>query len=221
MTKSYLVRSASPAEADGGNAVWNSADVLQINQFHKRSGSHRPYAYARLLCDDQSLRLRFDVDDDYAVSRATKYQQQVSQDSCVEFFVQPQRSSAYFNFELNCGGTMLLYFIEDPTPTPTGFAKYTPVPEIAASQVIVSHSMPPVVWPESTDPTSWWVICVIPIALFEAYLGPIEIKPGDRWRANFFKCAADSQHPHWASWTEIGEQLNFHQPQYFGDLIFE
>ena len=37
---------------------------------------------------------------------------------------------------------------------------------------------------------------------------------------NFFKCADDSSHPHWASWAPIGEALNFHQPQYFAPLRF-
>ena len=116
---------------------------------------------------------------------------------------------------------MLLYFIEDSSLTPTGLAKYTPVPEKAASLVSTAHSMPPMVQPERTEPTSWWLTCRIPFELLEAYVGPIEIKGQDRWRTNFFKCASDSRHPHWASWNAIGQELNFHQPRHFGDLIFE
>src|SRR5258708_3044160 len=128
MTKSYTVRTVASSGAKAGDAHWNSADVLQIDQFHPESGLHRPRVFARLLRDQRSLLLGFEVEDDYAVSRATQYQEQVSRDSCVEFFVKPLPGSGYFNFELNCGGTMLLYYIEDPTRTPNGLAKYTPVP---------------------------------------------------------------------------------------------
>jgi len=43
---------------------------------------------------------------------------------------------------------------------------------------------------------------------------------GTEWRANCFKCADETSHPHWASWAPIGEALNFHQPQYFGVFHF-
>ena len=44
---------------------------------------------------------------------------------------------------------------------------------------------------------------------------------GERWRANFFKCAENSKHPHWASWSPIGPILKFHQPNRFGELYFK
>jgi hypothetical protein len=221
MTKSYTVHSVSSPDSDPEKIDWQSATSLQIDQFHPRSAAHRPRASATLLRTSRSFLLRFDVKDDFAVSRATQYQDQVSQDSCVEFFVQPPRGGGYFNFEFNCGGTMLLYYIEDPTLTPTGLAKYTPVPAEAAAGVRVFHSMPSLVVPELTEPTAWWLTCHIPFEIMEAYTGPVAINRGDRWRANFFKCAANSLHPHWASWNAIGEALNFHQPLRFGDLVFE
>jgi hypothetical protein len=51
------------------------------------------------------------------------------------------------------------------------------------------------------------------------YCGPLALADGQRWRANCFKCADQSSHPHWASWAPIGEVLNFHQPASFG--VFE
>jgi hypothetical protein len=218
MPSSYVVCEVPPV---GEDVDWSQANVLQVDQFHSTSGLHRPRTYVRLLHDLRSFLLRFDVENDYAVSRATKYQDNVSRDSCVEFFVQPPSGNAYFNLELNCGGTMLLYFIEDPSRKDSGFAKYTPLPEDEASLVSIAHSMPSMVWPARAEPTSWWLTCRIPFQLFEAYVDPIKIKRGDRWRANFFKCASESRHPHWASWNAIGEVLNFHQPQCFGDLVFE
>ena len=41
------------------------------------------------------------------------------------------------------------------------------------------------------------------------------------WFDTFFKCADESSHPHWASWSPLGAELNFHTPEYFQELYFE
>jgi len=40
-------------------------------------------------------------------------------------------------------------------------------------------------------------------------------------RGNFYKCAEDNSHPHWASWASMGGELNFHLPDRFGWFSFE
>jgi hypothetical protein len=66
----------------------------------------------------------------------------------------------------------------------------------------------------------WWLQYFVPLALFERYVGPIGDPAGQRWRANFYKCGDQTARPHWASWAPIGEALNFHQPDKFGELVF-
>ena len=39
------------------------------------------------------------------------------------------------------------------------------------------------------------------------------------WRMGLFKCADDSPNPHWGAWADIGERLDFHQPDKFGSLL--
>jgi len=53
---------------------------------------------------------------------------------------------------MNCGGTLLLYYIEDPTRTPDGFVKYTKVEERHLAEMKVYHSLPKTVDPEITSP---------------------------------------------------------------------
>ena len=55
----------------------------------------------------------------------------------------------------------------------------------------------------------------------EQYVGRLCNLPGQTWRGNFYKCADRSSHPHWASWSPLGEPLNFHTPQFFGPLRLE
>ena len=49
-------------------------------------------------------------------------------------------------------------------------------------------------------------------------------KPGTgvSWRANFYKCADKTSHPHWLTWAEIDyPNPKFHLPDFFGRLDFE
>jgi hypothetical protein len=59
------------------------------------------------------------------------------------------------------------------------------------------------------------------MALFEGFTGPLEGLSGWTWRANFYRCADDSSHPHWGYWAKIGDRLDFHQPDRVGGIIFE
>ncbi|HEV7298913.1 MAG TPA: carbohydrate-binding family 9-like protein [Tepidisphaeraceae bacterium] len=224
--KTYTVKSVPPGLLDEFNwdgSVWGAAEVANIDQFHARSSDHHPRTRVRVMHDGRSIFLKFKVDDRYVLSRATEYGGRVWEDSCVEFFVQPVAGKGYFNFEINAGGTLLVRYIEDPTRLPdgSGLAKQTPVSPELAERVSISRSLPRTVWPEMVEPTKWWIGCLIPLPVLEAYAGDLGNLSGQRWRANFYKCADASSHPHWASWSPIGEELNIHQPRYFGEVMFE
>jgi len=216
----YPASGTAPLNAPWESPLWQQAEEAQIDRFHAASTSHRPVTVARLLYDAANLYLRFRVEDCYVVAKHTRFQDPVWRDSCVEFFVQPRPSNGYFNFEVNCGGTLLSCYIEDPTRTPEGFAKFTRLGPDQGERIRIVHSMPSTVVPEQRGPVEWHIGCQIPLAVLEAYAGPLGPLEGQTWRGNFFKCADDSSHPHWASWAPIGEALNFHKPDCFAPLRF-
>jgi hypothetical protein len=220
----YVVKRTviAPAPRDEwASQRWAAANTLEVNQFHPRSSDHRPRTQAKLLHDDAHLYVLFRVQDRYVRCVHTTYQSFVSRDSCVEFFLQPDPERGYFNFEVNCGGTMLLYYIEDPTRTETAlFRKYTPVPKELAETVRIWHSVPTRVDPEISKPVDWTLGCAIPFSLFEPFVGAAGAQTAHGWRGNFFKCGDETSHPHWASWSPIGEILRFHQPECFGAISF-
>jgi hypothetical protein len=161
------------------------------------------------------------VSDRYVICRRTQPQDPVCKDSCAECFLQPKPDLGYFNFELNCGGAMLLYYITDPTRINGGIKGFVPVAEPLMKTIQIFHSMPRRISEEIDRPTDWTVEYFVPNGVFEAYVGPLGT-PGERkWRGNFYKCADESSHPHWGSWAPIGPVLNFHVPEFFGDLRFE
>ena len=199
---------------------FSRAEVGRIEQVRPESSDHRPEVTFRVLGDGDSLYVRFDVKDRYVRSVQTAYQAPVCTDSCVEFFVQPKAGAGYFNFEVNAGGALLLFYVEDPTRTENGFKRFTQVPAEWGRRVTVRSSMPAVVDPEIAGPQSWHVTYRVPLALFENYVGPVARGGGAAWRANFYKCGDKTSHPHWLSWSPVSA-LNFHLPPCFGELILE
>jgi len=215
-------RAAEPPALDGdwNGTVWSGAATGEIAYYRPWSSDHRPVTCYRVLYDAAWVYVLFRVEDRYVRSVHTGFNGPVCRDSCTEFFVEPRPDKGYFNFEVNCGGTMLCYYIEDPTLTADGFVKYAPLTPEEGARVRVYHSMPEVVEPEVAEPTTWVNEIHIPLAMLEGRVGPLGDPAGQEWRANFYKCGDETSHPHWATWAPI-EGRSFHQPRYFGRLRFE
>lgn len=199
---------------------WADAEALEVSHFHARSSDHRPRVHARMLWSEAGLHGIFHVEDRYVIGRHLGYQAPVYQDSCVEFFVQPKPSRGYMNFEMNCCGALLTQYIEDPTRTPEGFARFTRVPEPLGRRVEIHSTLAGPIEPEIEENLEWTLSFRIPLCVLEAYVGPLGDLAGQVWRANFNKCADRSSHPHWATWAPMGEALEFHAPALFGLLWF-
>jgi hypothetical protein len=210
--------SPPPLTADWDSGAWQTANTLEIRNFLPQSSAHRPVTAARLLYDAAGVHGIFFVKDRYVRCVGSGYFADVWKDSCVEFFVQPKLNNGYFNFEFNCGGAHLCNHIMDWTRTSQGFKSCVKIPPALGRQVAIQSSLPPIVDPEIADPIDWTLQFFIPFAIFESFLGPVRPLGGEVWRGNFFKCAEEISHPHWAAWSAVDE-FNFHLPRCFGNLI--
>ena len=219
----YVIRKTAaptPLDANWESAAWQNAETLEVKHFRPEGSDHRPRILARLLHDERAIHGIFRVHDCYVRCVRTEYHSEVWKDSCVEFFAEPKPGRGYFNFEFNCGGAFLCNHIVDPTRTADGFKQFTKVPAEISRLIQTRASLPRVVDPEITEPVTWTLQFFIPLSLLENYVGPLGKVSGQIWRGNFFKCAEDNSHPHWAAWSPVDE-LNFHLPRCFGALHFE
>jgi hypothetical protein len=219
----YVIQSTTAAPnlfGEFDDPSWTKAGIIEVSHFHPAGSDHKPVVRCRVLHDASHLYFLWEVKDQYVLCKHTEYLQDVWRDSCVEFFVQPKADKGYFNFEINCGGAMLCYYIEDPTRTPAGFVKFTKIPAELGQGVRRFPTMPQTVVPERVDPVTWRMGYAIPLSLLEHFVGKLGPLAGQSWRGNFYKCADDCSHPHWGSWASIGTELNFHQPKKFGILEF-
>lgn len=220
MYKKYKLARASESpklEGDWDGQIWDNVEAIDIKHYMGDEPEHKPRTQARLLYDDDFIYVIFRVEDKYVRAVARNYHDSVYQDSCVEFFFSPgeDTSIGYFNIETNCGGTMLFHYQSVP-------GAKVPVSESDCDKVNIFHSEPKIVEPEKKQPTVWLVEYRVPIDVLEKYCSSVtRPRPGICWRANFYKCADKTSHPHWLTWSVIDNpQPNFHLPQFFGTLEF-
>jgi hypothetical protein len=218
----YTVARAGAAlrlEAQWQDPVWELAKTLEIEHFRPESSDHHPRTSARLLYSERGIYGIFRVQDRYVRCLRTEYHAPVWKDSCVEFFAQPKPDRGYFNFEFNCGGAFLCCHIINSEREGDWFKEFVKVPAGIGQSIRAHASLPPRIEPEITEPVVWTLSFFVPFTLIEHYAGPLGSLPGQVWRGNFFKCAEENSHPHWASWSPVDE-FNFHRPICFGSLIF-
>lgn len=204
-------------DGDWEKRQWQPVRDLSVGHFMGSRPRHFPEVRVRLQYDLQAIYVIFKVVDRYVRAIAQNYQDPVFHDSCVEFFFTPAAdiNCGYFNLEINCGGTALFHFQEKAN---------TAVKQVSEShfrQMTIAHSMPKIVSPEVTEAVVWTLEYRLPFDILANYVTKPAAKAGDRWRANFFKCADHSSHPHWLTWAPVDFPTpRFHLPQYFGTLLF-
>ena len=205
------------------NAVWDKLpwtgiEPLQIKHYMGDKPEHFPFTQAKMAYDNAAVYIIFRVEDRYVKALADKNQGPVYLDSCVEFFFSPENDikEGYFNLEMNCGGTMLFHHQMEPRTS------QTLISEAHIQQVEVAHTLPEIVDPEIETDTTWIVEYRIPFSVLSNYHSFPSPEAGTVWRANFYKCADETSHPHWLTWAPVDfPKPNFHLPQYFGILEFQ
>lgn len=145
--------------------------------------------------------------------RAVNYENnsRVHQDSCVEFFVEPDGKLPYYNFEFNCIGT-----IHAACRTDRNNGILLSDEKLDRVRRYASCGTRP--FNELEGMFSWNLLVAIPLDLMGIeYNGkPIEM------RGNFYKCADATAAPHFLSWSPIDTpEPDFHRPEFFAPIILD
>jgi len=197
---------------------WKAIPSELIRNYMGERPGHFPKTEVKIAYDDMAIYVMFRVEDRYVQAAAAKHQDPVCGDSCVEFFFTPGSdvSRGYFNLEMNCGGTMLFHF------HPGSKSGRIEIPGGDCDEIAITHSLPRMVDPEIQESVTWTVSYSVPIAMLSRYCQVRRPQPNAMWRANFYKCADKTSHPHWLTWSPVDyPKPNFHLPQSFGVLEFE
>ena len=211
------LEAAVQIDAQWDKAPWRGIEA-NILAFHMGDApAHSPKVQFKVAYDEEAIYVIYQVHDKYVIAVADGYQGAVYKDSCVEFFFTPGEdvSLGYLNLEMNCGGTALFNFQTKP------WINRREIDKVDFNQITVAHSLPEIVNPEIKDSLTWTVEYRIPFSIIEKNAPTVRPQPGVKWRANFYKCADNSSHPHWLTWSHVDfSRPNFHLPEFFGILQF-
>ncbi len=133
----------------------------------------------------------------------------VWEDSCCEFFVADPTDGTYYNFELNCIGTLL-------AAKRTGRNDAVHFGPEAMKRIVRQTSLPREACDVSGRIFRWSASLGIPFDL----IGVDRTALPPFLMANFYKCADGTGHPHFLSWNPIenAPEPDFHRPDCFGKL---
>lgn len=174
--------------------------------------AYKPEVLFSIAYSSYEIFLKFYVTENYFKAEKTESNQMVYEDSCVEFFVSPEEDGIYYNFEFNGIGTCLY-----GSGTGRNNRKKADPEIISQIRRLCSAGKCPVT--EKVGEYSWSITTAIPSGIFH-YHSIKEFK-GKKFRANFYKCGDKLTVPHYLTWNPVRtEKPDFHQPEYFGTLIF-
>lgn len=217
--KSYTVEKLNhilEVNGDWNKAPWKDIRSLEVKEWMGFEPKHKPKVSAKLTYDKGAVYVIFRVEDRYVKCLRTSYQDEVYKDSAVEFFFSPSNDTSlgYFNLEINCGGTALYKFRSEERGTVL-------IPKSLFDEIEIAHSLPKIVNPEIESEVIWTIEMRIPLNILEKFYPLTKPASEVKWRANFYKIADDSSHPHYLTWAKVEHpKPNFHLPEFFGTLIF-
>lgn len=203
-----------PPMAEVSVAMDKLKQINRIDKINWQLTEYKPDVYFKIAYCKKEIFLKYFVREEYVKAEKTGVNQDVYEDSCVEFFVSPgQDDGIYYNFEFNSIGAFLA-----GSGTGRNNSKRTDPAMAGKIRCLPSLGYEP--FPERSGYQEW----TLTVAIHTDILFRHEIKElsGNEFRANFYKCGDALSIPHYLSWNPVlSEKPDFHRPEYFGIIHFE
>ncbi|MCG8476442.1 MAG: hypothetical protein MI784_13320 [Cytophagales bacterium] len=166
-----------------------------------------PEVRFQLGWSETGLMVRFQVKEEQMRRICLNDNEEVYEDSCVEFFFRPEGETTYFNLEFNSRGTLLLGHGE-----PRNRRRLPPEQtELVTRNAFLLSS-------EKNGKTQfeWELRATIPLELIRQEYPDFILSPNCILEINAYKCGDKLPEPHFVSLFPIfTEKPNFHCPQFF------
>ncbi len=182
-----------------------------IDQINWKEYPYLPKVDAYIARNQTHIVLMYKVEGLDLRAKAMEDNGRVWEDSCCEFFVSHPSDGTYYNFELNCIGTLLVA---------KRTSRHDPLPWTAEqlNQVLRFSSLERKEYDVSGEVEPWTLAMCIPME----QIGLDKNNLPKDLRANFYKCGDKTAHVHFVSWNPINlPSPDFHCPQFFGKLTLK
>lgn len=197
--------------SSAGYLMESKAQREYIEVINWEEYSYKPIVAFDIARTDKNLYIRYFVKGNSLKALYDKDSSPVYTDSCVEFFMQKVGEKGYINFEFNCIGTC------DASRRESRSVSESITPEEYQS-IRRYSSLEKKPFTEKLGIHAWELVVCIPFTVMG--LDPDNLP--EKIMGNFYKCADDTEFPHFVSWSPIGTpQPDFHCPQYFGEIYLK
>ena len=193
------------------SGIMNNEPSFRIESLNWPDFNYKPETSFSIAYSEKELFLKYFIKEIYYKAEKIRSNEEVYEDSCVEFFVSPGDDGIYYNFEFNGIGTCLM-----------GVGRGREGRKRANPDVISAIrrlAIPGLRTSEITGEFSWTLVIAIPFSIF--YLHNIEDPIGNTFSANFYKCGDKLSVRHYVTWNAVvTDTPAFHRPEFFGELSF-
>ena len=191
-----------------GFLLENKAQREYIDVINWEEYPYKPIVAFDIARTDENLYIRYFVKGNSLKAVHSSDGSPVYTDSCVEFFMKTVDDHNYMNFEFNCIGTC-----DAARRQSRDIKRSLNTDEYTSIRRYSSIENKP--FSEKTGVFSWELVVSIPFRLMG--LDPENLP--EKIMGNFYKCADDTEFPHFVSWNPIGLPApNFHCPEFFGEI---
>jgi hypothetical protein len=195
-----------PSEA--ANIMETRSQRISVDTINWEEYPYKPIVAVDVARSSDKLFIRYFVKGNSIKAIYKEDDSPVHTDSCVEFFVKKPGSDYYFNFEFNCIGTC------DCARRKSRKDKVSLTPEEYASIERYS-TLGDTPFEEKKGIHAWELIVAIPFKTMDIDQNNLP----EKLLGNFYKCADDTENPHFLSWNPIETaQPDFHRPEFFGEI---
>jgi len=173
---------------------------------------YKPLTTVSIAHSKSSIFVLFQVHGNCLRAANTIDNQNVNEDSCVEFFVKQPDQDFYYNFEFNCIG---ICKAAKHFKTRDNFTYFTKDQLLKIGRW---SSIGPKAFNELNGMFSWELCVNIPFELLDVDSNMLP----EKLMGNFYKCADATEQPHYVSWNPIPTvKPDFHRPEFFGELFLK
>ena len=196
------MKSHTPKKISGA-PNWDAIHALDIDVPYRTPADIQ--AWAKLCWDETGIHVNLRAREEHIRCEETGALPMICNDSCLEFFIRPTESMAYFNFEFNLAcGLWLGHGLN--------------VNDLV--RLVVSDEK------ELFNPQSyrtddgWGITFHVPFTFIQHFFLDFKAYEGLQFYGNCYKCGDLTVQEHYLSWNPIElPKLTFHAPQFFGRMI--
>lgn len=171
-----------------------------------------PHAEFRICHNSTSMLLNYRVEEDTVKAVTEDDNGPVWCDSCMECFLQPAGSDAYYNFESNCIASILVGWRTD-----RDHKKHIDPDKLKVVDRFSTLDRSKI---EKTGPQKWEMSLIIPTSVFFGH--DFKTLDGVEMKGNVYKCGDHMATPHFVSYYPIlTPSPDFHRPEFFQSIKFE